>query len=116
MRFGIQISKFVVNSSTGIRDISSHKMAMEHVILHLVAYPGDKSKALLLRYIWYCTLATYSYINAIHNCGVGCSLHIIIAQMRINVYVSRFAHLRIKRVCYRYFSAVYKLCMFLVVM
>ena len=71
----------------------------------VVAYPSDKSKALVLylAYIFYCTFATYTgiYIHAIYNHGVGCSHKSLfntsdIAHLRIYVYASRYCPLAYK--------------------
>ena len=59
-------------------------------------------------YFCYCTVATCSYIHAIHSHVIGRSHNNLlntsyIAQLHINVYVTDIAH---------YFILPYKMCMF----
>ena len=67
------------------------------IIKDFVAYPSNKSKALLLQNICYYTVSIYSYIHAIHKGGIGHShnslLNTLYAQLYINVYVTRYCTL-----------------------
>ena len=83
-----------------------------------VAYQRDKSKAPLLQYICYCTVATYSYIHSIHSHAIGRSHNSLLntAQLHINVYVTRYCTLAYKmcmlQILHTCTYTPYKICMF----